>query len=115
VAAIFIADYYVHKQKRIDVASLYNGDKGRYWYKGGWNLAAVIAWIGAFIIPLLGNTVFLYNPASGAPGFLDWLAANGYIVSFAIGFFLYILLMSKETKSKVSEEEHEALTDRQTA
>ena len=115
VAAIFIADYYVHKQKRIDVASLYSGDKGRYWYKGGWNWAAVIAWVGAFIIPLLGNTVMLYNPAQGAPTFINWLAANGYIVSFAVGFFLYILLMSKETKSKVSEEEHEALTDRQAA
>jgi NCS1 family nucleobase:cation symporter-1 len=114
VAAIFIADYYVHKQKRVDVAALYNGDKGRYWYKGGWNMAAVIAWIGAFIIPLLGNTVFLYNASLGvAPGFFDYLAANGYLVSFAVGFFLYLLLMSKETKSKITEEEHEALTDRQ--
>ena len=112
VAAIFIADYFVHKQKRVDVAALFAGEKGRYWYKGGWNVAAVIAWIGAFIIPLLGNTMFLYNPAQGAPGFFDWLAANGYIVSFIIGFGLYLALMTKETKTKVSVEEHDALTEK---
>lgn len=112
VASIFIADYFVHKQKRVDVAALFAGEKGRYWYKGGWNFAAVIAWIAAFIIPLLGNTMFLYNPAQGAPGFFDWLAANGYLVSFAIGFFVYLLLMSKETKTKVSVEEHDALTEK---
>ena len=115
VAAIFIADYFIHKQKRVDVAGLFAGNKGRYWYKGGWNIAAVIAWIAAFIIPLLGNTVFFYNPTSGDPGVIHWLAANGYLVSFAIGFVIYLLLMSGEKTSKVSVEEHEALTDRQAA
>ena len=60
LAAIFIADYYVAKQKRIDVAALYMGENGRYWYKGGWNVAGVIAWILAFIIPLAGNTVMYF-------------------------------------------------------
>ncbi len=117
LAAIFIADYYVAKQKRIDVASLYMGSNGKYWYKSGWNVAGIIAWIAAFIIPLAGNTVMKYNPANGAPGFLDYLAANGYIVSFAIGFFVYLLLMktSLAGNSFLSEDEHEALTDRAAA
>ena len=76
LAAIFIADYYVAKQKRIDVAALYMGENGRYWYKGGWNVAGVIAWILAFIIPLAGNTVMKYDPANGDPNFLDYLAAK---------------------------------------
>lgn len=113
VAAIFIADYYFIKQKRIDVAGLYAGPKGRYWYKGGWNMAAIIAWIAAFIIPLLGNTVLLYDPSSGVgPSFIQWLAANGYIVSFIIGFVVYVALMKNDKVSIVTEEEHAAMTEK---
>ncbi|MDO4552133.1 MAG: cytosine permease [Bacillota bacterium] len=110
LAAIFIADYFICKQKRIDVAGLFAGSAGRYWYSAGWNVKAIIAWIVAFIIPLLGNTVFLYD--GGALNFLDWLAANAYIVSFVIGFVVYWLLMKNEKVSFVTEEEHEAFTER---
>jgi NCS1 family nucleobase:cation symporter-1 len=112
VAAIFIADYWVVKHKRLDVAGLYAGKTGRYWYAGGWNIAALIAWAASFILPLLGNTLFLYDGV-GNPNAFDYVAANGYLVSFAIGFGLYVLLMMKDTKSDVSDEDHEALTDRQ--
>ena len=115
IAAIFIADYYVCKQKRVDIAGLFQGENGRYWYNGGWNMAAIIAWIAAFIIPIVGNTKMLYNPASGVgPNAIQWLAANGYIVSFVIGFVVYVALMktSMAGKSFVTETEHEALTDR---
>ena len=81
----------------------------------GWNWNAIIAWVASFIIPLLGNTVFAYNAASGTtPNFLQYLAANGYIVFFVIGMIVYVALM-KRTVGKpgfgyVSREEHEALT-----
>ena len=71
--------------------------------------------MASFIIPLLGNTVFAYSAASGTtPNFLQYLAANGYIVSFVIGMVVYIALM-KRTIGKtgfgyVSREEHEAFT-----
>ena len=55
-----------------------------------------------------------YDPANGDPNFLDYLAANGYVVSFAIGFFVYLALMKSSLagNSFLGEEEHEALTDR---
>lgn len=115
VAAIFIADYYVCKQRRVDVASLYSGPNGRYWYSSGFNIPAVIAWIAAFIIPLLGNTLFLYDPAADVtrgPNVIQWLAANGYIVSFVIGFGVYVLLMKGKTASFLTAEEEIALTER---
>ncbi|MEG2323665.1 MAG: NCS1 family nucleobase:cation symporter-1 [Anaerovoracaceae bacterium] len=113
VAAIFIADYYMTKKRRIDVAGLYKGKDGRYWYNHGFNVAAIVSWIAAFVIPLLGNTVFLFDPAKTAsPNLIQWLAANGYIVSFLIGFVVYILLMKGKATSYVSEEEHEQLTER---
>lgn len=115
VAAILIADYFICKKQLVDVAGLYQGEGGRYWYSGGWNKNAMIAWVISFIIPLLGNTVFSYKAGSGLePNLIQYLAANGYIVSFVIAIVVYTALMKKaEGKPNygfVTEEEHEAFT-----
>ena len=103
IAAIFIADYYVVKKRNIDVMALFQGSEGRYWYSGGVNWKAVIAWVAGFILPLLGNL--------GVDG-LKWVAANGYFVGFGIGFLVYWALMKSEQISFVSDDELEALTER---
>ena len=107
IAAIFIADYFVVKQKRIDIMSLFQGSNGRYWYSGGWNWAAVIAWVLAFIFPLL-----TYFGASGA--FFTFVNSINYVWSFVVGFVVYIILMKTGMagNSFVTEEEHEAFTKR---
>lgn len=113
IAAIFVADYYLCKGRRIDVAALYAGDKGRYWYNNGINWAAIIAWVVSFILPLLGNTVWLYD--GGTPSLMDYIAANGYIFSFVVGMVVYVLLMKSPSfarNSFISVEEEEALTQR---
>jgi NCS1 family nucleobase:cation symporter-1 len=107
IAAIFIADYWVVKQKRVDVAGLFKGAEGRYWYSGGVNWAAVIAWVAAFILPLL--------PYFGlAGGFLGFVNMINYVWSFVLAFVLYLILMktSLAGRSYVTEEEHEAFTQR---
>ena len=101
VAAIFVADYYIVKKRKIDVMALFQGKEGRYWYSAGWNIRAVIAWICGFILPTLGN----FGVSS-----LHWIAANGYIFGFVVGFVVYILLMKSETKSFVTDAEAEAMT-----
>lgn len=106
VAAIFIADYYVVKKKNIDVMALFQGPGGRYWYSNGWNWRAVVAWICGFILPTMGNF---------GVGGLKWVAANGYIIGFAIGFVVYILLMPKNHISAISDEEEAAMTEKLTA
>lgn len=107
IAAIFIADYFFCKKKRADISSLFKGESGRYWYSGGINWAAIISWVVAFILPLL--TYF------GMKGSF-WLFINSinYIWSFVIGFIVYVILMktSLAGKSFVTEEEHEAFTER---
>ena len=105
IAAIFIADYLLVKQRRIDIADLFKGAEGRYWYSNGVNWAAIIAWIVAFIIPLL-----MYFGVSGA--FFTFVNSINYIWSFVIGFVVYIILMktSLAGNSFVSEEEHEQIT-----
>lgn len=103
IAAIFIADYYIVKKRNIDVMSLFQGKEGRYWYQGGWNIRAIIAWVCGFILPTLGNF---------GVGGLKWVSANGYIIGFAIGLAVYVLLMKNQTTSFVSDEEEEAMTER---
>ncbi len=113
IAAVFVADYYISKKRRIDVAALFAGDQGRYWYKNGINWAAIIAWVAAFILPLLGNTVWLYD--GGPITLIDHIAANGYIFSFIVGIVVYMLLMKSPKfamNSYISEEEEKAMTKR---
>lgn len=115
VAAILIADFFFVKKELVDVAGLYQGEGGRYWYSGGWNGCAMIAWVCAFIIPLLGNTVLAYN-GQGSPNFIQYLAANGYIVSFVIAMVVYVPLMNGKKGTAgygfVSQEEHDAFTSK---
>ena len=108
IAAIFIADYFFCKKRRINVADLFRGADGKYWYSGGFNWAAIIAWIVAFILPLL-----LYFGVKGP--FWTFINSINYFWSFGVGFFVYILLMktSLAGKSFMTEEEHEAITGRE--
>ena len=107
IAAIFIADYFVCKQRRADIASLFKGEDGKYWYSNGINWAAIIAWVVAFIFPLL-----TYFGMQGA--FWTFINSINYIWSFVLGFIVYIILMKTNLagKSFVTEEEHEDFTDR---
>ena len=101
IAAIFVADYYIVKERRIDVMALFQGPEGRYWYQSGFNIRALVAWVAAFALPII-------DQFSGAFG--GWIIANGYIISFALGFVVYYALMKNEKTSFLTEEDHHALT-----
>lgn len=107
IAAIFIADYFVCKHQRADIAALFKGPEGRYWYSNGINWAAIISWFVAFIFPLL-----TYFGVSGS--FFTFINSINYIWSFVIGFVVYVVLMktSMAGSSFITEEEHESFTDR---
>lgn len=52
IMAIIITDYYFIKKRDYDISNLAKRD-GAYWYTGGFNIAAIIAWVGgtaAFVI-----------------------------------------------------------------
>jgi len=109
LAAIFIADYYLVKQKRVDVIGLFQGDKGRYWYSGGFNSKAVIAWIAGFILPTIGSILGITGQSNT---FFQWITANGYILGFVIALVVYVSIMPKTDASFVSEEECVAMTEK---
>jgi NCS1 family nucleobase:cation symporter-1 len=106
IAAIFIADYYLVKKRNVDVMALYQGSEGRYWYQGGWNMRAIIAWFVGWILPTLGSTVLKQSVV------FSWIAANGYIIGFVIGFVIYVAAMRNESVSFISDEEEAAITER---
>ena len=117
IAAIFIADYFIVKGRKIDIASLYKGKTGIYWYSNGWNIAALIAWVASWIFPIWAN--FGSFGFAGAAEFAaklgsfgTWVAANAYFFSFGVGFILYIILAKVFKGATVTDEEHEALTQR---
>ena len=61
--------------------------------------------------------MFLYKSGSGlAPNFIQYIAANGYIFSFAVAYIVYVVLMRSNAfgtpaqKGFVTREEDEAMT-----
>lgn len=103
IAAIFIADYFICKSKKVEIAALFKGENGRYWYNNGFNMAAIIAWIVAFILPLLSY----FHIPGGFGTVITYINSINYIWSFIIGFVVYVLLMktSMAKDSKISDDE----------
>ena len=80
-----LADYFVVRKTKIQLAELYKED-GLYKYQYGFNMKAMIALFLGVFVAIIGN----YVPALEALYKLSWF--TGFIVSF----ILYILLMKNE-------------------
>jgi NCS1 family nucleobase:cation symporter-1 len=104
LASIFILDYYFIKKRNLDIASLYLQD-GRYWYKNGFNVHAVVAWIAGAILPTLITLI----PAMNI-GVLAWINANSYLFAFFVALIVYYFIMPREHVSNISDEEEAAMT-----
>ena len=80
IGGILIADYFVLRKTRLDLAGLYRAD-GPYWYAGGFNPAALVALILG-IAPCVPG--FLGTVAKiSVPSF--WMDLYGYAGSSASG------------------------------
>jgi len=94
VAGVLVAGYWLLDRTRLDLAGLYTRGS-RYWYLGGWNWRAVLATIvggllavgGAWSAP--GQGPF---PANGFISPLKGLYDYSWVVGFAAGFLVYLLL-----------------------
>jgi NCS1 family nucleobase:cation symporter-1 len=83
---ILIADFYLVKKEKVVVDDLYTMSPfGTYWYKNGYNLAAVGAIIPSALIPVL--CVIL-------PG-LEGVANFTWFIGCALGFGIYALIMRR--------------------
>jgi NCS1 family nucleobase:cation symporter-1 len=96
VAGILIADYWFVRRTSLELAELYRRD-GRYWYSGGWNWRAVLAFVvgGALAVggshSAPGKGPF---PQDGLIPALKPLADYGWAIGLASAFVLYAVLMA---------------------
>lgn len=92
VAGVMIADYYVLRRRRLDVADLYRED-GRYAYGGsGFNWRALVA-LFAGILPNVPG--FLAQATGGAvdvPDFFDTLYTYAWFVGLLVAGLVHIAL-----------------------
>ncbi len=98
VAGILIADYYVLRRTRMDLAALY-GQTPDYEYRRGFNPAALLALVLAVLVNLPGFLVEI-KVVSGHPGF--WAMAHNlysyaWFIGFVIAFGIYLALMRRPT------------------
>lgn len=86
VLGILIADYYLVRKKKLELAELYK-EEGIYSYnKTGFNIAAMIALCIGVFVALIGYWV----PA------LSFLYSLSWFTGFFVSFVLYYLLMKKK-------------------
>ncbi|WP_405009509.1 NCS1 family nucleobase:cation symporter-1 [Kitasatospora sp. NBC_01539] len=90
VAGILIADYWLLRRTRLDLADLYRAG-GRYWYAGGWNWRAVTALLVGGLLAVGGSYGGPF-PADGLIPFLKPLADYGWAVGVTSSLALYLAL-----------------------
>jgi nucleobase:cation symporter-1, NCS1 family len=94
IGGIMIADYFILRNKNLNLAELFKTD-GIYSYSNGFNWRAIIALIVA-IIPVVPGFIRAATTPNGQvmnPNFFDTLYIYAWFVTFAIGFVLYLILM----------------------
>lgn len=102
IAGIMIVDYYFIRQTRLDVEQLYR-DNGIYWYRNGWNVAA----IAAFALGVLPNIPGFLNAAFPAsfPDVSDvfkTIYTYAWFVGVAVAALVYGVLMKGRLQPALS-------------
>ena len=98
VLGIMIADYWLIRKTRVDVPALYRDD-GPYRYSGGWNLAAIAAFVVAVApnVPGFLATAFPHTFA-GAPDVFKTIYNYAWFVGVFLSVVVYVGLMSVREK-----------------
>jgi NCS1 family nucleobase:cation symporter-1 len=93
VGGILIADYFVLRRTRLDLAGLYRRE-GPYWYSGGFNPLAIVA-LALGILPCVPGFLAHISAAAAEviPSFWVNLYHYAWFISFGVSFVTYIALM----------------------
>ena len=100
VTGIMLAHYFIIAKKNIDLNALYDAKKGRYHYKKGFNVNAIVTTIIAGVVCLIGNVVPFFKP----------LYDMSWFVGIIIAFILYTVLQSAQSKGTLLEKTPELNT-----
>lgn len=91
VFGIFLADYFVLRRGHCDIDDFYRAE-GRFWYAGGFNIAAIAIWAGGFFVyAFAGQPPWLLENLD----FVSWVPAwathvGGTLPALAFSFFGYL-------------------------
>ncbi|GHJ41339.1 NCS1 family nucleobase:cation symporter-1 [Streptomyces sp. TS71-3] len=95
VAGVLIADYWFVRRTSLELVDLYKR-QGRYWYAGGWNLRAVLAFLVGGVLAVGGSHSAPGKgpfPEDGLIPALKPLADYGWAIGLSSAFVVYALLM----------------------
>lgn len=88
-----MSDYFLVRNRNLDIDALYSsGAKSMYWYKGGWNTAALWA-ILIGVLPTLPGFLATIGMVSGLPPIFSQLYDCAWFVGVAVSSLVYCLLM----------------------
>ncbi|MGH7736398.1 MAG: NCS1 family nucleobase:cation symporter-1 [Candidatus Tyrphobacter sp.] len=105
---IAIADYWLVRKRRLDLAQLY-APRGIYAYARGLNPFAIAALAIGWALAVAGAVLFTVHApsAGGLDGFFARLSSGGWLLSLGGGLIAYALLM-QGSRSRIS---HQAYTE----
>ncbi|KAL9235920.1 hypothetical protein vseg_010643 [Gypsophila vaccaria] len=100
IGGILLADYYLIQKMKLDVKDLYTSShKGRYYYTGGYNLAAMLALIIG-ILPVMPGLLQKVGIFGYVPELLITIYNNAWFISFFSAGILYWTLSSSKGVDK---------------
>jgi NCS1 family nucleobase:cation symporter-1 len=98
VLGIMIADYWLVRRTEIDVTDLYR-EQGRYRYRGGWNPAALIAFVVAVLPNVPGFLASAFPQAFGSvPPLFTAVYSYAWFVGVGLAMAVYLVLMSGQRR-----------------
>jgi len=112
MAAILTCDFYIVRKQRYDIAEMYHGKGGIYWYRYGFNWRAWAAFFIA-VAPCLPGLAVNINPNLSVPLGLQELFYMAWFFSFATAFVMYYIIckwISPPTDSLVAEAKYPPAT-----
>jgi NCS1 family nucleobase:cation symporter-1 len=100
VGGVLIADYFVIRRTKLDLAGLYQKD-GPYWYVGGFNRWALVA-LALGIAPCIPGflATVLVDFREAIPTFWVNLYHYAWFISFTVSFMVYVVLMKSTSKAR---------------
>jgi nucleobase:cation symporter-1, NCS1 family len=104
IAGVLIADYWLMRRGRLHLVELYRPE-GRYWYRGGWNWRAVVAF-GVGVVLAVGGAYSTPNngpfPLHGLIPPLRSLYDYSWVVGLAAALIVYVVLSMAAPASRLS-------------
>ncbi|GMH33734.1 hypothetical protein BSKO_01568 [Bryopsis sp. KO-2023] len=93
MTGIFLADFYLVEKMNLDVDALYSTDpKDKYWFTGGYNVAALVSML-AGALPSLPGFLEAAGFVKDVPGFFSSIYTVAWFIGFIIGALMYLLIL----------------------